>query len=39
MSMQLGVEGIGFTDVSTVHIVTVQVQQSYTELANFRAFC
>ena len=39
MSMQLGVEGIGFTDVSKVHIVTVQVQQSYTELANFRAFC
>ena len=39
MSMQLGVEGIGFTDVSTVHIGTVQVQQSYTELANFRAFC
>ena len=39
MSMQLGVEGIGVTDVSTVHIVTVRVQQSYTELANFRAFC
>ena len=28
MSMQLGVEGIGVTDVSTVHIVTVRVQQS-----------
>ena len=38
VSMQLGVEGIGFTDVSTVHIVTVQIQQSYTELSNFRAF-
>ena len=35
---QLGAEGISFTDGSTIHIATVHVQQSYTELACFRSF-
>ena len=35
---QLGAESISFTGASTVRVVTVYVQQSYTELACFRSF-
>ena len=37
MIAQLGAEGIRFTDVSTIRVATVHVQQSYTELACFRS--
>jgi len=38
MIAQLCAESISLTDASTVRVATVQVQQSYTELACFRLF-